>query len=306
MQKYFISIVLLLLMVSCQSPEPIEPNSQTQEPATLSLKIAGSELSGELSTEDIIAIQIYSYDDSGVKSAYAYGLYDNFSIGDIVLVKGAEYSIEASYVCDAKNRLYSTAAGKYYAPFGLYPNSTTAITNAFVTSTYYLYGLMSGECKLKSGSSSVEYSRGLLERYAGDTGVFTAGENTEISLSLNRVYTTLRLNAEGVSSGTITLVIEDSEPIEYSVGQGSCDYVLSLGGTTPSSIDWAQDGYSEEVSYELYYDSGDGAAQMVSSGVIGLVRSTVLPVNVVFNSSDIDFDIEDSEMDILSPFDIVI
>lgn len=319
--KVLISLVGSLTILSgCKSAAPIADSEQEKKSVQVSLSFdieGGLEIEDPYSTTgnkstastDIIAVQIYSVDDQGAKSAVAYGLFDSYSsIEDVELIEGTKYIAEVSTMIDGQTFVAErTDGGGFYSPFLLssYSMNSTTVLNYFTYSSLYFTGLAKGDTEISASSTRRDtYTHPFAERYYGCTEVFAASEqNSSISLDIKRVYSVLRLKCENLANGTVQLKINGSPVLEFSSEDNDVerDINISLAGTEIGDSSWSEDDYSEVITYDLIHYSSSGAeSTLTSGGQMTLYRNKIHPATIKVNiQNGLNVSVEQGEMEVL-------
>ncbi len=293
----YLTILITLLLLSCQSPAPIEPYDQEGTPREVTFSISAS----TTSLGDIIAVQIYQHDPNGAKIPYAYGLFNSYSIPPIELTDNLSYSITVSSISEGQSLVAHHESKGYQKPFVHDLSTPTPLENRFTISQSSLNYLSSGTAALDIQGASIEYDRPQLKRYAGYSGQFSPSDNLAIDIELRRVYSTLRITTESLSEGSIELLFNQSQPILLTPETTEVEIPISLSGTVPFSNQWAVDGYSELVVYSArYIDSQGVATTLVEDASIELIRGTIHPITIKLDRflAELSLTIEEGEMEI--------
>ncbi len=298
MKHLIIAIILTTTTISCQVPATIEtPTNGTEHTINLAFS------STSQSTNDLIAVQIYTYDSKGVKSPYQYGLFDSYTLPPIVLNDNATYSISTTSITNGKDIIAQKSPESYYKPFITGLTKPTEVTNSFQTSNSELAYISSGTADINYNGSTKTFEQPQLFRYAGYTDIFSPSENLNLNIELKRVYAILRISTQNFTDGTITLDIDGSQSIFLTTDMDQIDIPLSLRGTEPFSQDWSEEGYSEYVLYSAFHTNSKGmTTALAEDQSLEIIRNKIHPINIQFDShtSSVSLSIENSDMEITS------
>ncbi len=300
--KNFLTISVFVFavfgFVACQKAAAPVPDDEPNEP--VSVKI-GLDNVDNLGDSDLIAVQIYKYNGE-VRDVYAYGLFDNYSFGELELMSGVEYSASATMVRDGQNIIAKEESGDspcYYKPFSHYATKPLAVTNSFVVSRNFFLYMSQGVASIPTEKSYKNYKHPLLERFVGHSEKFEAAENFTINIPLKRVYGAFKLQAKGLTEGKLVFSFDDSQKIILSSEQSERTINMSLKGSLYDEAAWLEDNYNEQVEYSVEYISEDGEViKMGDEMQIDLVRGKIQPITInVRLTSTLSLTIEQGTMD---------
>ncbi len=252
-------------------------------------------------SDDLIAVQIYEITDDDNLIPYAYGLFDSYDLPPMQIQEGRQYTFTATVVIDGKNVIGSYSYG-YDKPFVRNNSLYTKLTGEFVIdhSTYFSY-MERGEAKVVEGIHTVSYTHPFIQRYVGYSSEFNSTVEEPISVQMRRVYSDLEFSVEGLISGEghLAFEIEDAPEVRLTAQDSVREVSMCFSGTVPSSRAWIEDGYYEDITYDLtYIDKYSRRYVIAEQELLTLERNITQPIVIIINTVDktITFEFESGEL----------
>ncbi len=294
MKKLVFTLLISLCFYSCsKNSEENSTPTETKE-YTISLDLSGeitgisnSPLSRAESNNNLYGIQVYSspLSDNNYKP-YAYGLFDNISNLTIQLLQGYKYKFACTMLVDGKTKIQKYNDGTYSCPF--YDNSSSflKISTSFVTnSSNYITYISSGDATQVDG---ILYDHPNIDRYYGETTDFTPSDNGSVSINMKRVSFGLKVIADGLTEGKITVSIPRAPSMAIEYPNTSIEDIYTLNNAYNKDLTWTQDDYSETLALSFNWVKSDGAVVPLAIQNVAFKRNvlTTITIKVKDNSTN--------------------
>lgn len=285
--KTIISLVLLLVIVSCTKQRDVPSIPESGKLININLAIGGdavevAPLMTKAASDDLTAIQISWRAKGGTTyKPYAWGIFDDISNLSAQLLDGLEYRIEATTVVDGKNKIARGIGNAgYRQPFSV--SGTLAqglIMNQFNNSSVNnLTGINQGYSAIIDGSKYTLLSRPFTDRYYGLTENYTPVDQKSLTLSMKRVVFGIKFTVTGLDNGTLEVDFDKSSLITLTTTNASTysEIITMQGGNS----NWSDDSYSENVKLKIVWIREDGITIDVVNKEYNFRRKTLSSIKI--------------------------
>lgn len=308
--KLFQILSLLLVATFCSCSKEDAPVQEEDKFYTVSLKFNGdittadSPLTRGTATDDLYGLIIWQ--DGSI---FGGGLYDNVEDMKVRLQSSKKYKFVVTAVKNGKNVIYNDSEGYTYPFYYTYKyNSNTfrypmVLSNKLLNniSSDYYDSFKSGYSNMKSGNSS--YYPGT-DRFYGEVDNYTPTENGVVNMDLKRTAFGLQYKVSGVSDGTVTVTIKNSQQTFFKKSDITADYSSEEKVITFKDVYSAwqyADNYTEKVSVSASWARGIGITQDLGSKEVIVKRNKMNIINIKLatdeSGNNLGIDVEsDSDM----------
>ena len=319
---YILATALALLLTACNTAEI--DNAVSDDLIEVPIRFSGdvtvteSPLTRAESNNDLYGIQVYQNGEP-----YAYGLFDDVSNVHLYCHSGSEYKIVCTMVRDGKNIIPIRNDNNNYNqcnyPSGSLPETRYTMVAfsgsgyAFICGIHYniiktgsYSGYVSIACVpisngfVYSGQTSMKYlyishiasSDGMAsqyhDRFYGETDHFTPNGSTSLTLDLKRVSFSLQYSISGISDGSVSIDISNSNHTFFN------DSGITASYTSPeitycfdNILDAWQyaDNYTENLTVHMVWTRGVGIVQDLGSQVIQVKRNADNVINIALDTN---------------------
>lgn len=285
-----IYVAAICLLCGCSKDDVVEEQSVPKE-YTVSLKF-----NGEIETEDspLTRTETASTDLYGVQvykdgRGFAYGLFDNVNDMNLNLLSGSKYKFVVTLIKDGKNIIYSDVRGRYAEPFNIAGNSyVIGCSNCFY------YGVSSFS-SLGVGRIAVGENWKMAcpeaDWYYGELDNYTPMENGVVNIELKHTVFGLRYEVSGVTDGTVTIKIENSDRTFFNKADITSDYTSdgSIFAFYDIRSSWLYaDNYTENLTVSVKWVRGIGITQDLGSKSIQIKRNIMNVVRIKLGADGSD------------------
>lgn len=286
---------------ACGSDETIvgqeEPVKELKE-YTVSLKLGGEVTTSEsplaraeTESNDLYGVQVYrkknSYGSYGSYDYFANGLFDNVGDININLLEGSTYKFEVVLVKKGKDLIHEPENGLRY-PF--YRGSSSSVTiNSFSDTSNYRdnalhYGMISTS---EYSSGNVKYPEA--DWYYGELENYTPTVNGAVEIDLKHTVFGLQYEVTGITDGTVSVTIRNSERSFFSNSSIAEDYTseekIIAFYDTYNAWQYA-DNYTENLTVKVSWTRGVGVVQDLGSKAIQVKRNVMNVVRIKLGAED--------------------
>lgn len=307
--KLFQILSLLLVATFCSCSKEDAPVQEEDKFYTVSLKFNGdittadSPLTRGTATDDLYGLIIWQ--DGSI---FGGGLYDNVEDMKVRLQSSKKYKFVVTAVKNGKNVIYNNSAGYTY-PFFYFEYSNNTIRKPMVLSNKLLNNISSdyydsfksGLSDMKSGNRSCYPET---DRFYGEVDNYTPTENGVVNMDLKRTAFGLQYKVSGVSDGTVTVTIKNSQQTFFEKSDITADYSSEEKVITFKDVYSAwqyADNYTEKVSVSASWVRGIGITQDLGSKEVIVKRNKMNIINIKLatdeSGNNLGIDVEsDSDM----------
>ena len=307
--KLFQILSLLLVATFCSCSKEDAPVQEEDKFYTVSLKFNGdittadSPLTRGTATDDLYGLIIWQ--DGSI---FGGGLYDNVEDMKVRLQSSKKYKFVVTSVKNGKNVIYNDSGGYTY-PFFYFDYNNNTIRKPMVLSNKllnnissdYYNSFKSGYSNMKSGYSS-HYPE--TDRFYGEVDNYTPTENGVVNMDLKRTAFGLQYKVSGVSDGTVTVTIKNSQQTFFEKSDITADYSSEEKVITFKDVYSAwqyADNYTEKVSVSASWARGIGITQDLGSKEVIVKRNKMNIINIKLatdeSGNNLGIDVEsDSDM----------
>lgn len=268
------------------------------------LKCTGEIPDMENQSAHLLYIQAYTLledDDEYYKmQPYAHGLFDNASNMTISLQKDRKYRFLATIVADGKNRI-AFNDGVYGLPFN------AQLTDNFVISgKFNPFIIMEGFADLAGYG---RFSRPDIDRYYGESGVYTVNPENPVPANINIVRATfgLRVKVNNLTEGKLHIETDDMPRVSVSYPETEVSYIISAQFPNEAYYEDAEGkteftkNYTEDINVNITYENTEGLEIPVEQGYYTFRRNEYTNLEVTVSGSAVgsgfDINVEETEME---------
>ena len=282
-------LATLLVLFACNGNETINGNEEPKvEPQlkeyTVSLKMGGEVTTSEsplaraeTASDDLYGVQVYRNN-----YCFAYGLFDNVNDMKFNLLEGSTYKFVVLLVKDGKNIL-KTSYEDYYPFYHSYKvnlNESVVKNSGF---SYIKYGAMT-----KVGESSLtRYPEA--DWYYGELENYTPIVNGTVEIDLKHTVFGLQYEVTGITDGTVSVTIRNSERSFFSNSSITEDYTseekIIAFYDTYSAWQYA-DNYTENLTVSVKWTRGVGVVEDKGTKTIQIKRNVMNVVRIKMSADD--------------------
>lgn len=304
---------MALTLVACgeksqPTPQPIPTPTPEDEYVTVSLKAVG-EITSVVSepikageSTDLIAIQVYKYENEYSSSYYAHGLFDDMSNAAIRLKKDDRYIFAVMFVKDGKNVL---AESEWYgfcvSPFidnnsqySLKLNEYDYNKNTYFEMKWFIPAYLYWQLKDNAYRSA---PCDALIGMSNERNPYTAIPNGSVSVDMKRVSFGLRLNIDwGDAPTNAKLKMSlggsgDFAPIvnlEHNSTETTYEsmYTHATIGAAWDNATYGEDNYYEIIQLTLSYYENDEIVSTPLSEMITFERNKITTINIKLSNTE--------------------
>lgn len=303
MKKILFLLMGMCVFLSCSKETPIIEEAAAPKEFIVSLGFSGeitqiseSPLTKAAENNDLYGIQVYSMQiENGTQyQPYAYGLFDDKSFITVKLLEGYKYKFVSTMVVDGKNKIGSLGEG-YDRPFYFFSRtggpliySIVPLTNSFTyTSTECMEGLSRGYSNVKSSGS---YDRPNTDRFYGENEGYIPVEDGRVSINMKRAVFGVKVVVEGLTEGKITIELSSAPEMHIDFPETEAQQIFTFSGVSGC---WANDDYSETVTFSAGWSKANGETVPIDSRDIPFKRNklTTIQIKINENTKDTGLDI---------------
>jgi hypothetical protein len=287
--KLFQILSLLLVATFCSCSKEDAPVQEEDKFYTVSLKFNGdittadSPLTRGTATNDLYGLIIWQ--DGSI---FGGGLYDNVEDMKVRLQSSKKYKFVVTVVKNGKNVICNDSEGYTYPFYYTYKyNSNTfrypmVLSNKLLNniSSDYYNSFKSGYSNIKSGNSSYYPET---DRFYGEVDNYTPTENGVVNMDLKRTAFGLQYKVSGVSDGTVTVTIKNSQQTFFKKSDITADYSSEEKVITFKDVCSAwqyADNYTEKVSVSASWARGIGITQDLGSKQVVVKRNKMNVIHI--------------------------
>ena len=279
------------MLCGCSKDGVVEEQSVPKE-YTVSLKF-----NGEIETEDspLTRAETASTDLYGVQvykdgQSFAYGLFDNVNDMNLNLLSGSKYKFVVTLIKDGKNIVVKKYGNVYASsyPFYSYYITTLLCSNTFTYDKNSLDFLGVGKISV-NGNEDVSYPEA--DWYYGELDNYTPMENGVVNIELKHTVFGLRYEVSGVTDGTVTIKIENSDRTFFNKADITSDYTSdgSILAFYDIHSSWLYaDNYTENLTVSVKWVRGIGITQDLGSKSIQIKRNIMNVVRIKLGADGSD------------------
>lgn len=297
-------LAALLVLFACGGNETINGNEEPQvEPQlkeyTISLKMGGEVTTSEsplaraeTASDDLYGVQVYrKINGNGSYDYFAYGLFDNVGDININLLEGSTYKFEVVLVKKGKDLIHEPENGFQY-PF--YRGSSSSVT---INSFYYSsssasnyrdnalhYGVISTS---ELSRDNVKYPEA--DWYYGELENYTPTVNGTVVIDLKHTVFGLQYEVTGITDGTVSVTIRNSERFFFSNSSIAEDYMSEekiIAFYDAYSAWQYADNYTENLTVSVKWTRGVGVLEDKGSKTIQVKRNVMNIVRIKMSADD--------------------
>lgn len=231
---------------------------------------------------------------------YAHGLFDKASDIAITLKKDEEYQFFATIVAEGKDRIANNN-GVYGLPFG------TSLTNTFVfTGEFNSYGITGSEAEI---AGSGVFSRPDIDRYYGETGIYTVNPDSPspVVVSIVRATFGLKVKVNNLTEGKLHIKTEGSPVATISYPETEVSYIFSAMYIYSAFYEDAEGkteftkNYTEDINVSITYENAEGLEIPVEQDDYLFRRNEYTNLEVTVSGSAVgsgfEINVEQTEME---------
>lgn len=288
-----IYIAAICLLCGCSKDGVVEEQSVPKE-YTVSLKF-----NGEIETEDspLTRAETASTDLYGVQvykdgQSFAYGLFDNVNDMNLNLLSDSKYKFVVTLIKDGKNVIYFGSSDGYTNnyPFCVsIKNTVVKCSNSFAYSQNSFTSLGAGQITTKNNKTIMRYPE--VDWYYGEFDNYTPMENGVVNIELKHTVFGLRYEVNGVTDGTVTIKIGNSERVFFNKADITSDYTSdgSIFAFYDIRSSWLYaDNYTENLTVSVKWVRGIGITQDLGSKSIQIKRNIMNVVRIKLGADGSD------------------
>lgn len=204
---------------------------------------------------------------------YAYGLFDSLEGVTITLLDGYEYKFVATLLKDGKEKIRHYEWG-YSDPFD------KEIVEEFVYSVNsYLGYLHQGSTRM---SDDGYYNCPTIDRYYGELEGFIPGDSENVTIQMKRVVFGLRVNASGLTEGTLTVNVEGAPTQTIAFPDTEFDEVFGMRviKSNYGESAYTTENYKETITVSITWTKDNDKVVPIASRQIDFYRNKKTTINV--------------------------
>lgn len=195
---------------------------------------------------------------------YGYGIFDDPSKIEVTLYDEVLYKFVVTKIVDGKARIPKQTNGAYRQPLLMTGSLTSGVLTNKITlsSNCFFSGLGVGTAALsENGGAAKFYDRPTVDRYYGELVDFKPAKGAASPVvDLSRVVFGVDFLVEGLSEGSLEVILKGAPPIIFESGQSDrASHIFTLNGTLGNSTEWIQDTYYESVLVTIKWTKQDGS-----------------------------------------------
>lgn len=268
-----LSLLIVVTLFSCSKEDA--PYQEDDKFYMVSLNFKGdittadSPLTRGTATDDLYGLLVW--ENNAIMGG---GLYDNIEDMKFRLQASKKYKFVVAAVKNGKKVIYKSSDGSYGQPFKCY------LTNLFGTPA-------PAESYLKSGSSHVgslllsDYPE--TDRFYGEVIDYVPTENGVVNMDLKRTAFGLKYEVSGVSDGTVTVTVKNSNAVFFEKSDITADYTSEEKIFTFNKVYSAwqyADNYTENVEVSVSWKRGIGITQDLGSKKVVVKRNKMNIIHI--------------------------
>lgn len=289
--KLFQILSLLLVATFCSCSKEDAPVQEEDKFYTVSLKFNGdittadSPLTRGTATDDLYGLMVWQD-----RSFFGGGLYDNIEDMKVRLQSSKKYKFVVTAVKNGKNVLYYNGS---YAPFKY------VLSNKLNSNSNYYSSFKSGYSRMKD---QIYYDYPETDRFYGELDNYTPIENGVANIDLKRTAFGLQYKVSGVSDGTVTVTIGNSDQTFFRKSI-TADYTSEEKVITFKDVYSAwqyTDNYTEKVTVSASWARGIGFTQNLGSKEVVVKRNRMNIIHIKLatdeSGNNLGIDVESDDM----------
>lgn len=265
---------MVVTLFSCSKEDA--PYQEDDKFYTVSLNFKGdittadSPLTRGTATDDLYGLLVW--ENNAIMGG---GLYDNIEDMKFRLQASKKYKFVVTAVKNGKKVISKSSDGYYMYPFNCY------LTNLFGTPYPIENNLKLGYARLVDGLVGGYYPE--TDRFYGEVIDYVPTENGVVNMDLKRTAFGLKYEVSGVSDGTVTVTVKNSDAVFFEKSDITADYTSEEKIFTFDNVYYAwyyADNYTENVEVSVYWKRGIGITQDLGSKEVVVKRNKMNIIHI--------------------------